>query len=178
MTLMNLFCSTSVLYLIFDIIFMPSLKKGAYCFCNCQSLGRSVDQVLSTQYLLSPSLDQTWAGVVLHEQMIPFDFQITGHRSNSNHSFEPSVLSTLYILIPCLLLQTDFASTEKINLNFEPWGAYMFLKHFFFSFKYDKNKVSIVGFFKKQNNEMLYKVYTGRSEMQYWYLKFFFCFLQ
>ena len=133
MTLMNLFCSTSVLYLIFDVIFMPSLKKGAYCFCNCQSVGRSVDQVLSTQYLLTPSLDQTWCRGCPPWVDDPFWF--SGQRSKSNHSFEPSVLSTLYILISCLLLQTGFASTEKINLNFEPWGAYMFLKHFFFSFQ-------------------------------------------
>ena len=52
-------------------------------------------------------------------------------RSRSNHSFEPSVLSTLLILIllaPCLL--AFFASTEKINMNFAPWTEYMFLKHF------------------------------------------------
>ena len=30
------------------------------------------------------------------------------------------------------MLWTFFASTEKINLNFAPWGAYMFLKHFLF----------------------------------------------
>ena len=35
--------------------------------------------------------------------MIPIDFQAHVQRSRSNHSFEPSVLSTLYILIPCLL---------------------------------------------------------------------------
>ena len=30
------------------------------------------------------------------------------------------------------LLRTGFALTEKINLNFAPWGALMFLKHFLF----------------------------------------------
>ena len=43
---------------------MPPLKKGAaYCFATVgRSVCRSVDQVLSTQYLLTPSLDQyqTW----------------------------------------------------------------------------------------------------------------------
>ena len=42
---------------------MPSLKKGAYCFATVGwSVCRSVDQVLSGQYLLTPSLDQyqTW----------------------------------------------------------------------------------------------------------------------
>ena len=41
------------------LIFMPPLKKGVYCFAT---VGRSVDQVLSAQYLLTLSLDQyqTW----------------------------------------------------------------------------------------------------------------------
>ena len=44
-------------------IFMPPLKKGAYCFATVgRYVGRSVDQVLSAQYLLTPSLEQyqTW----------------------------------------------------------------------------------------------------------------------
>ena len=49
-------------------------------------------------------------------------------RSRSKYSSKSSVLSTIYILIPCLLvLWTDYASTEKINLHFASWGAYMFL---------------------------------------------------
>ena len=43
--------------------FMPPLKKEAYCFAtDGLSVGRSVDQVLSAHYLLTPSLDQnqTW----------------------------------------------------------------------------------------------------------------------
>ena len=56
---------------LFVWIFMPPLKKGAYCFTTVgrlvgQSVGlsvgrsvcRSIDQVLSAQYLLTPSLDQ------------------------------------------------------------------------------------------------------------------------
>ena len=42
---------------------MSSLKKGAHCFGTVgRSVCRSVDQVLSAQYLLTPSLDQyqTW----------------------------------------------------------------------------------------------------------------------
>ena len=45
------------------LVFMPPLKKGAYCFATVgRSVCRSVDQVLSGQYLLTPSLDQyhTW----------------------------------------------------------------------------------------------------------------------
>ena len=55
---------------------MPPLKKGAYCFATVgrlvgmsvdMSVCRSVDQVLSGQYLLTPLLDQyqTCAGVAL-----------------------------------------------------------------------------------------------------------------
>ena len=44
---------------------MPLLKKGAYCFANVgQSVCLSVDQVLSAQYLLTPSLGE---GVTLNE---------------------------------------------------------------------------------------------------------------
>ena len=54
-----------------ETIFMPPLKKGAYCFATVgrsvgwsvgMSVCRSVDQVLSDQYLLTPSLHQyqTW----------------------------------------------------------------------------------------------------------------------
>ena len=41
--------------------YAPLVKEGIL-FCNCRSVGRSVDQVLSAQYLLTPSLDQyqTW----------------------------------------------------------------------------------------------------------------------
>ena len=57
-------------FTLFDPILVPPLKKGDILFCNCRSVGgsvgmsvcRSVDQVLSAQYLLTPSLDQyqTW----------------------------------------------------------------------------------------------------------------------
>ena len=57
------FCQTQIHG---ENIIMPPLKKGAYCFAT---VGRSVDQVLSAQYLLTPSLDQTklGAGVALNE---------------------------------------------------------------------------------------------------------------
>ena len=45
---------------------MPPLKKRAHCFATVgQYIGRSVDQVLSDEYLLTPSLDhyQTWCRV-------------------------------------------------------------------------------------------------------------------
>ena len=49
---------------------MPPMKKGAYCFATVgryvgMSVCQSVDQMLSAQYLLTPSLDQyqTWCRV-------------------------------------------------------------------------------------------------------------------
>ena len=54
-------------FLNISFIFMPPLKKVAYCFATVVGyvggyVGRSIDQVLSAQYLLTPSLDQyqTW----------------------------------------------------------------------------------------------------------------------
>ena len=44
------------------IIFMPP-KKGGTMFCNCRSVCRCVDEVLSALYLLTPSLDQTWVAL-------------------------------------------------------------------------------------------------------------------
>ena len=46
-----------------DFIMPPFEKEGAYCFAPVgRSDGRSVDHMLSAQYLLTPLLDfnQTW----------------------------------------------------------------------------------------------------------------------
>ena len=51
-------------------------------------------------------------------------------RARSNHSFESSVLSTLYILIPCLLGSDRFCFYREDKPAFCTMGAYMFLKHF------------------------------------------------
>ena len=67
-------------------------------------------------------------------------FRSPVQRSRSNHYFEPSVLFTLYILIPCLLALDRFCFyREELSLNFAPWGAYMFLKHFLFKFNFDSS---------------------------------------
>ena len=42
----------------FKSIFMPPLKKGAYCFCNCRSVCRSVGHLIDTKL---------GAGVALNE---------------------------------------------------------------------------------------------------------------
>ena len=47
--------------------YRPFWKKGAYCFAP---VGRSVDQAMSAQYLLTPLL-------ACREKMTPIDFQIT-----------------------------------------------------------------------------------------------------
>ena len=51
-------------------------------------------------------------------------------RSRSNHSFEPSMLSNLYILIPCLLALDRFCFYREDKPEFGTMGAYRFLKHF------------------------------------------------
>ena len=77
------------------VYFYALLKKGAYSFAT---VGRSVDQVLSAQHLLTPSLDQyqTWCrGLPSMSRCTLLIFRSHVQRSRSNHSFEPSVLSTL-----------------------------------------------------------------------------------
>ena len=96
-------------------IFMPPLKKGAYCFATvgrlvCRSVGRSVDHVLSAQYLLTPSIDQyqTWCRGCPQWVDDPYWFSRSHvQRSRSNHSSQPMVLSAQYLLTPSLdLYQT------------------------------------------------------------------------
>ena len=63
--------------------------------------------------------------------MIPIDF--SGHMFKDQGQITLLSLKgcPLYILLSlAYLLQTGFASTE--NMNFAPWGLYMFLKHFLF----------------------------------------------
>ena len=135
---------------------MSPLIKGTYCFQLSvgMSVGWSVVQVLSAQYLLTPSFDlyQTWcrrclqwvddpywfSGHMFKSQgkttllsplccplniffdpitwsipnMVPglpsisrwslLIFRSHVHRSRSNHSFEPTVLSAQYLLTPSL----------------------------------------------------------------------------
>ena len=106
--------------------------KGGILFCNCRSVCPSVDQVLFTQYLLTPSIDQypTWY------RGCPQWVDVSGHmfKGQGQTTLEPSVLIVHFIYFNpfAYLLQTGSASTEKINLNFAPRGTYMFLKHFLF----------------------------------------------
>ena len=85
-------------------IFMPPLKKRAYCFATVgQYIGRSVDQVLSDEYLLTPSLDQnqTWCRVCTQWVNDSYWFS-RSHVQRSNHSSQANVLSDQYLLTPSL----------------------------------------------------------------------------
>ena len=53
--------------------------------------------------------------------------------SRSNHSSQSTVLSTLYILIPCLLASDRFCFYREDKPEFCTMGAYVFLKHFLFA---------------------------------------------
>ena len=67
----------NALHIQLSFCFYAPLEKRGILFCNCRSVclsvgwsvGRSVDQMSSTQYLLTPSLDQYQfrAGVALNE---------------------------------------------------------------------------------------------------------------
>ena len=56
------FDKMNTLYMNYSVVYYAPREKGGILFCNCRSVGQSVDQVLSAQYLLTPSLDQyqTW----------------------------------------------------------------------------------------------------------------------
>ena len=148
---------------------MPPLKRGAYWFAT---VCRSVDQVLSTQYLLTPSLDKYQTCCRGCPQLVDDPYWFSGHMFkgqglttllsplccplNIFESFTWSIpnlvqglpsMSRWSLLMfkgqttfwaQCVVhfiyfvpfLRTGFPSTEKINLNFAPWGAYMILKYF------------------------------------------------
>ena len=98
------------------------LEKGGILFCNCLSVGRYVGRsvVLSAQYLLTPSLDQyqTWCRRCSQWVNDPYWF--------SSHMFkgqgQTTVLSTLYILIPCLLASDSFCFYREDKPEFCTMG--------------------------------------------------------
>ena len=84
-----------------DRDFYAPFEKGGILFCNCPSVCRlvvcrSVDQVLSAQYLLINT--KLGSGVALNEWISRSHDQ----RSRSNHSSQPTVLSAQYHLTPSL----------------------------------------------------------------------------
>ena len=70
--------------------------------------------VLSAHYFFTPSHDQyqTWCRGC--PQWVDDPYWFSGHmlKSQGQTTLEPSLLFTLYILIPCLLASDRFASTE------------------------------------------------------------------
>ena len=82
---------------------------------------------LAAQYFLTSSLDQ-------------YQTRCRGCAKkvdDPGHMFKGQGQTTLLRPVCCplyifLSLAKGFASTEQINLNFAPLGAYMFLKHFLF----------------------------------------------
>ena len=88
------------------LFFMPPFKKGACCFATVgRSVCRSVEQVLSGQYLFTPSLDQyqIWCRGCPQWVDDPYWFEVTCvQRSRSNHSSQPTVLSGQYLLTSLL----------------------------------------------------------------------------
>ena len=88
-------------------IFMPPLKKGAYCFATVgRYVGRSVCR---PSVVRSISLDPfTWSipnlvqGFPSMSRWSLLIFRSHVQRSTSNHSSQPTVLSTQYLLTPSL----------------------------------------------------------------------------
>ena len=119
--------------------YAPLLKKGAYCFDTvCWSVGWSV---CKASVVRSISFDPfTWSIPNLVQGLRPISrwslliFRSHVQRSRSNHSSQPTVLSTLYILITCLLA-SDVLLLQRRNLNFAPWegGDIWYMKYFLFS---------------------------------------------
>ena len=92
---------------VFSSIFMPPLKKGAYCFAT---VGRSVClSVCGPSVVRLISFDPfTWSipnlvqGLTSMSRWSLLIFRSHVQRSRSNHSLEPSVLSAQYLLTPSL----------------------------------------------------------------------------
>ena len=110
------------------ILFMPPLKKGVYCFAT---VGWSVGvSVCRPSVVRSISFDPfTWSipnlvqGLLSTSRWSLLIFRSHVERSRSNHSSQPSVLSTLYILIPCLLTSDRFCFYREDKPKFCTMGG-------------------------------------------------------
>ena len=114
---------------------MPPLKKGAYCFAT---VGRSVGlSVCRPSVVRSISFDPfTWSipnlvqGLPSMSRWSLLIFRSHVQRSRSNYPFEPSVLSTLYILIPCFLASDRFCFYRENKSEFCTMGGIYVSKTF------------------------------------------------
>ena len=117
------------------IYFYAPLEKVGILFCNCRLVGMSVGQsvcrsVCRPSVFPSISFDPfTWS-IPNFVQVLPsmsrwslLIFRSNVQRSRSNHSFEPSVLSILYTLIPCLLALDRFCFYREDKPEFCTMGG-------------------------------------------------------
>ena len=96
--------SLGIIYISKRFHFCAPLEKGGILFWNCRSVGmsfcRSVDQVLSAQYLLTPSLDQyqTWCRGC--PQWVDDPYWFSGHmfKGQGQTTLLSPVLSAQYLL--------------------------------------------------------------------------------
>ena len=110
------------------ITFYAPLKKGVYCFAT---VGWSVGvSVCRPSVVRSLSFDPfTWSipnlvqGLPSASRWSLLIFRSHVQRPRSNHSSQPSVLSNLYILIPCLLTSNSFCFYRKDKPKFCTMGG-------------------------------------------------------
>ena len=105
-------------------IFMPPLKKGAYCFAT---VGRSVSLLVCRPSVFrSISFDPfTWSipnlvqGLPSMSRLSLLIFRSHVQRSRSNHS----MLSAQYLLMPCLLVSDRFCFYREDQAEFCTMGG-------------------------------------------------------
>ena len=104
------------------VILCPLPWKRGILFCNCRLVGESVcgsvDQVLSAQYLLTPSLDQyhTWCRGCPHWVDEPDWFSGHMFKGQGQTTLLSPVCCPLYIFQSlAYLLRTGFVSTSTLS---------------------------------------------------------------
>ena len=99
------------LFLLCCFLFMPPLKKGAYCFATvgqsvCRSVGLSVCRPSVVHSIsfdpLTLSIPNLLQGLPSISRWSLLIFRSHVQRSRSNHSSQPTVLSTQYLFTPSL----------------------------------------------------------------------------
>ena len=106
------------------------LEKGGILFCNCRSVGRpvcrsvcrSVDQVLSGQYLLNPSLDQYHTLCRGCPQWVDDPYWFSGHRikGQGQTTLLSPVCCPLNIFWPFHLVNTKLGAGVALNEHMIP----------------------------------------------------------
>ena len=128
---------------------MPPLKKGAYCFATLSVCRPSIHRSISFDPF-AWSISNLVQGLPSISRWSLLIFRSHVHRSRSNHSFEPSVLSTLYILIPCLIASDRFCFYREDKPEFCTMGGHICfwnISCFFFKFRhFQPNLAQSIGF--------------------------------